>query len=141
LTQLVLTSQNSWGETDLAGLETAGGQVKFDQGSDIQGPVPVVVTGENFSSQARVAAFGDADFPSDQFFQAYANADLFVNSVDWSVGNEELISLTPKENISRVVIPPGKVAMNLIMLGTVILIPLLVLAAGVVVWVQRRRRG
>jgi hypothetical protein len=38
-------------------------------------------------------------------------------------------------------VPPGPYTMNLILLGSVFLLPGLVLLAGVAVYIQRRRRG
>ena len=72
---------------------------------------------------------------------AYANGDLFINSIDWVAGQEDLIDLTPKDTTQRLMLPPDRVTMNLILLGTVIIIPGLALVAGIVVWIQRRRRG
>ena len=146
LIELVLTSDNSWAETDLTALfsqdqGTQTPQIQADEGVDILGPVTIAVTAEDSTSKARVVVFGDADFASDQYFQAYGNGDMFVNSVDWTVVQEALINLTPKEQITRTILPPGRYTMNLILLGAVIILPLLFLAAGIVVWVQRRRRG
>jgi ABC-type uncharacterized transport system involved in gliding motility auxiliary subunit len=88
-----------------------------------------------------VVVFGDADFVTDGNFAAYANSDIFVNSVDWAAGKEELINLTPKNNTQRVMVPPQKMVMNLIFLVVVILMPALGLIGGVIVWTQKRRRG
>jgi ABC-type uncharacterized transport system involved in gliding motility auxiliary subunit len=138
---LVSTSQNSWAETDQEALKSENPQVQPDENVDLLGPVPLSVQGEDFTTQGRVVVFGDADFASDQFVYQYANLDFFVNSVDWSVGNEQLISLTPKNTTQRMVVPPQQVAMNLILLGTVFILPGIALVGGIVVWVQRRRRG
>jgi ABC-type uncharacterized transport system involved in gliding motility auxiliary subunit len=66
---------------------------------------------------------------------------MMINSVDWAAAQEGLISLTPKENIERLIIPPGRYTMNLILLGSVFILPGLILLAGVLVWVQHRQRG
>ena len=85
--------------------------------------------------------FGDADFPSDVNFSAYANGDLFANAVDWAASREDLISLNPKANTQRLLAPPKAVTMNLILFGMVILIPGIALVSGGWVWWQHRRRG
>jgi ABC-type uncharacterized transport system involved in gliding motility auxiliary subunit len=64
--------------------------------------------------------------------------DLFQNSVNWAMEDESLISIRPKEDGA------GKVELSqkggtFIFLVTVILIPLLVAAGGVVIWAVRRR--
>ena len=71
----------------------------------------------------------------------YGNQDIFINSVDWAAEQEQLINLTPKENVQRMLIPPGPYTMNLILLASVFILPGIVLLAGVFVWVGRRRKG
>ncbi len=140
LSELVKTTPNAWGENDITNL-LAGTAPKFDEGTDVKGPVTLAVAAQDFSNQGRVVVFGDADFASDANFQAYANGDLFVNSVDWAAGQQNIINLTPKQTKTRMLLPPQQSAMNLIMLGTVIIIPGLALVAGIGVFFQRRRRG
>ena len=64
-----------------------------------------------------------------------------MNAVDWAAGEEELISLTPKETTQRLLLPPQQTTLNLILLGTVFILPGLTLVAGVFNWLQKRRRG
>ena len=141
-TQLVLTSNQAWAETDLAGLES-GSQISVqpDAGKDLLGPVPLVVVAEHSSGQSRVAVFGDADFATDANFAQYGNGDLLINTIDWASGQENLISLTPKDTVQRVLVPPKRYTMGLIFFGFVFLVPGAVLVSGVVVWFQRRKRG
>ena len=139
--QLVLTNQESWGETDFAALESQNAQVRPDEGQDTLGPVSLAVAAENFNSGGRVVVFGDVEFASDQYYTLYANGDLFVNALDWAAGQEELINLTPKESKQRLLVPPQTITMNLILLGSVFIIPGMVLVAGVFTFIQRRRRG
>ncbi len=147
LIELVLTSDQSWAETDLAALQAIGqGQenapeIQPDEGVDLTGPVSIAVTAEDSSSSARLVVFGDSEFASDTYFTQYGNGDMMVNSVDWAAEQEGLISLTPKDNIERLMIPPGRYTMNLILLGVVFILPGLVLLAGILVWLQRRQRG
>jgi ABC-type uncharacterized transport system involved in gliding motility auxiliary subunit len=141
MTELVLTAQQSWAETDLAGIANSQSQVKFDQGADTPGPIPLAVAAENQQTKARMVAFGDADFVIDANFPAYANGDLFMNAVDWAIGQENLINLTPKKNTQRMIVPPQSTVMNLIFLGTVIFLPAMALVGGIRTFIQRRRRG
>ena len=141
LVQLVFTAQQSWAETDLEGLATGESEVNFNEGQDRPGPVSLAVAAENFSTNGRLVVFGDSDFAADVNFFAYANGDLFVNSVDWAAGQEELINLTPKDTTQRIMVPPQSITMNLILLGTVIVLPGMALLGGILVFIQRRRRG
>jgi len=138
---LVMTAQNSWAETNLAGLNDPNSQIGFDDGVDVPGPVSIAAVAENTSTNTRLVIFGDADFPVNANVGAYGNSDLFVNSIDWAAKQENLINLTPKQNTNRLIVPPQRITMNLILLGSVFILPGLPLLAGVVVWIQRRRRG
>ena len=139
--ELVFTAQQSWAETNLENLSGGQSQIGFDQGKDTPGPISLAVAAENFESKARVVAFGDSDFALDTNFFVYANGDLMVNSIDWAAGQEALINLTPKETKTRMLLPPQSAMMNLILLGTVIVIPGLALVGGIWVWILRRRRA
>jgi ABC-type uncharacterized transport system involved in gliding motility auxiliary subunit len=141
LVELVLTSQQSWAEMSLEGIADGTAQIQYDEGQDTLGPVPLAVAAENLENNARLVVFGDSDFAINANFSAYANGDLFINSVDWAVGQEDLISLTPKNQTQRMLLPPQQTAMNLILLGTVIILPGLALLGGVMVFLRRRRRG
>ena len=141
LVELVMTSAQSWAETTLEGIADGTSNIQFDDGQDIPGPVPLAVAAENLENKARLAVYGDSDFAMDLNFPAYANGDLMINTVDWAVGQENLISLTPKDQTSRMLVPPQQTIMNLIFLGTVIILPSLALLGGIIVFVKRRRRG
>jgi ABC-type uncharacterized transport system involved in gliding motility auxiliary subunit len=137
--QLILTSQQSWAETDTAGI--ADGNINPDQGVDLMGPVSLAAAAENFGSGARIVVFGDAEFASDRYLSAYGNLDMIVNSVDWAAGQENLINLTPKDYTERVLIPPQTYTIGLLFLVSMVVLPGLVIVGGVVAWVARRRRG
>jgi ABC-type uncharacterized transport system involved in gliding motility auxiliary subunit len=141
LVELVLTSDQSWAETDLDALADNQSQVSFDEGVDLLGPVSLAVAADLMTSDGRLVVFGDSDFVSNDNFVAYANVDVFMNSVDWMAGEEELISLTPKETTQRTVIPPQTYVLNLVFLVIVIVLPGLALIAGIAVLIQRQRRG
>jgi ABC-type uncharacterized transport system involved in gliding motility auxiliary subunit len=144
LVRLVETSEQSWAETDLEALQAAAGQnpqIQPDEGVDLIGPVTLAVTGEDAARQARIAVFGDAEFATNAYFGQFGNGDMLVNTVDWAAQQENLINLTPREQTNRLLVPPGRYTQNLILLGSVFVLPGLALLAGIVVFVQRRRRG
>jgi ABC-type uncharacterized transport system involved in gliding motility auxiliary subunit len=139
LTPLIQTNERSWGETDFESLKT-GGQVGFDQG-EAQGPLTLAVAGENPTTKGRVVAFGTSSFALDQIFDAYGNGDMFVNSVDWSAQKENLTNITPKTPTERTFKIPGQFQWIAILLGSVFIIPGLVVLGGVSTWLSRRRKG
>jgi len=139
LTVLISTSQQSWAETDAAKLKN--NQITFDNGTDLPGPVPLAVAAESDTSKARLVIVGNSEFASDANFSFYANGDFIINSIDWAAKQDSLINLTPKTNTQRVLATPQIATMGLIFLGSIVFLPFVIIASGIVVWVQRRRRG
>ena len=140
LTALILTSNQSWGETNLAQLQSTK-EIAFDEATDIAGPLSVAASGENAATKARIVVFGNSIFARDEGFDAYANGDVFVNAVDWAAQETDLINITPKTPVTRTFNPPGQLPFIMILLGSVIVIPGLILVAGVSSWLARRRQG
>ncbi|MEN6394077.1 MAG: GldG family protein [Anaerolineaceae bacterium] len=140
---LINTSTQSWAETDLEALKNQDqeAQIKPDEGVDFMGPVPLAAVAENNTKEQRLVVFGDSDFAKDSFFSQYGNGDLIINAIDWASYQETLINLTPKNTVNRIMLPPKKYTLGLILLGSVFLLPGAFIVAGVVVWFQRRRRG
>jgi gliding motility-associatede transport system auxiliary component len=140
VTPLILTSQQSWGETDLASLQ-ATSQIAFDPATDVAGPLTLAASGQNASTNGRVVVFGSSTFATDKGFDVYANGDIFTNSVDWAAQQSELINITPRTPVSRTFDPPAQLPFLAILLGTVVLLPGLVVVAGISSWLSKRRHG
>jgi len=138
-TQLILTIDQSWGETDMASIQN--NSVKFDQGTDLAGPVPLAVAAEGTNNSGRLVVFGDSDFATNAYYAFYGNSDMIVNSIDWAAKEENLISLTPKNTVDRSLVQPQAYTMGLILLGSMVVLPGIVLVAGIGSWVARRRQG
>jgi hypothetical protein len=66
---------------------------------------------------------------------------MIINSIDWAAKEENLISLTPKTTVDRYLVQPQAYTMGLIFLGSLVVIPGIVLAAGIGSWLARRRQG
>jgi ABC-type uncharacterized transport system involved in gliding motility auxiliary subunit len=137
---ITTVNEGSWAETDLETIMD-GGEVSYNEGVDLLGPVPLVVVAENATNSSRVVVFGDVDFAMNSNFTFLGNGDLFIGAVDWVVGQEELITLTPKTPTQRIMLPPQPYLMNLILLLVVIVMPGAVLVAGIIVWLRKRQRG
>ncbi len=140
---LVQTSlgYRSWGETDFTPLKDPSAALAFDEGTDAAGPVVVAAAIENANGLGRVVVIGNSFFADDQGFDVYGNGDFFVNSVDWAVGQEDTIGLTPKPQIPRTLKLPSANVLLLIQAGLLCLIPGLILGLGVYAWAVRRKRG
>jgi ABC-type uncharacterized transport system involved in gliding motility auxiliary subunit len=139
LTPLAYTSELAWGETDIDSIEQ--NQVRADVGTDVTGSVPLAVAGENSNTSARVLVIGDSDFAGSQGYASYGNSDFILNSIDWAAEQDNMISLTPRESTQRYLNIPDQATMGLILLVSVFLLPGVVVLTGVIVWIQRRRRG
>jgi ABC-type uncharacterized transport system involved in gliding motility auxiliary subunit len=138
-TQLITTIDQSWGETDLTSVQN--NTVKYDQGADLGGPVPLAVVATGNTTNARLVVFGDSDFATNAYYGFYGNSDIIVNSIDWAAKEENLINLTPKTTVNRTLVQPQAYTMGLILLGSLVVLPGIVLAAGIGSWLVRRRQG
>jgi ABC-type uncharacterized transport system involved in gliding motility auxiliary subunit len=138
LTDLGSTGSNSWGDANYSADDP---QLIYDEGVDTPGPLQIGAAGEDSASGARVVVFGDAEFASDSRFYSYANGQMFINSVDWAAGQDQLISLTPYESEQATFNPPSPLGTIALIVFAVCVVPLLIVIAGGAVWVAHRRRG
>ncbi|MBG0783800.1 MAG: GldG family protein [Anaerolineaceae bacterium] len=136
--ELVLTTAQSWGETNIEGLYN--NEAEQDE-ADLSGPVTIAVALENTSTSARVVVVGDSDFATDTFITAYGNLDFAIAMVDWATANENLINLSVGETTTRVLVPPTNATKLGIILGGLVGIPLIIAAAGIAIAIQRKRTG
>ncbi len=160
-TTLVLTSEASFGERDLDRFFTAG---EAEQGEDdAAGPVPVAVAGilrfaadgeggEGISpdpeaggvegagegTEARIVVVGDSDFAGNQLIGEFRNRDLFVNAVNWLLGDVEAISVRPGQvRASRLQLSSQQFLQ--IRYLSLFVLPQAIAIAGVFAWWSRRR--
>lgn len=133
-TDLLKTSEASWGETNLQGNEA-----KFDEGADLKGPVTlgVAATKKVGEKEGRLVVIGDSDFASNNYVRLAGNGDLILNTINWLAQDEDLISIRPKSMTNRsVTMTEGQQKWFFIL--TVLLMPLAVIGAGAYVWWKRR---
>ena len=137
MTELAKTSAGSWAETDLERLYGKS-EAEFGEG-DEQGPIPVAAAATGGAEgNAKVVAFGDAEFANNKYFHYMFNGDLFLNTIGWLAGQEELISIRPRmTRASRVQLTADQ--HRSIFYASVLIIPEILLLFGVGVWWWRRR--
>ena len=139
-TALITSSSVTWGETDFAGLQNQQ-QPTFDAKADFAGPLTLAASAQNSTTNSRVVVFGDSVFMTDKAFDVAGNGDIFTNSVDWAAQQSNLINLTPHTPTTRTFTPPGQLQFIMLLIGSIIVLPGLVVVAGISNWLARRRRG
>jgi ABC-type uncharacterized transport system involved in gliding motility auxiliary subunit len=152
LTEIVFTGADSWAERDLERFFQEG-TAEFGE-DDLGGPVSVAVAGtprlENADEEAaaeesegekpgaRLVVFGDTDFATNELIEAYRNRDLFVNSVNWLMGDVEAISIRPRLSRASRFQLSGDQFLRIRSLSLFVL-PEVIAVIGVFVWWSRRR--
>jgi ABC-type uncharacterized transport system involved in gliding motility auxiliary subunit len=131
---LAKTSAESWGETDRASLQA--GQVKPDP-PDLRGPLPVAAVATK--GKARLVVYGTSNFAANQFLNLQGNRDFFLNTVSWLAEEEDQISIRPKDTRQTPVFLNSQQAQAVFLLPVVVL-PGIVLMAGIVTMVRRRSK-
>jgi len=150
---IVRTGKDSWAERDLDRLLTKG-EAEYNEGPDLKGPVSLAVAGtlqlgapppppaEGEAAPepktARIVVIGDSDFASNQLIREFRNRDLFVNSVNWLLGDVEAISVRPGQpRASRLQLSSAQFLE--IRYLALFVMPELIALFGVIAWWQRRR--
>jgi ABC-type uncharacterized transport system involved in gliding motility auxiliary subunit len=136
-TPLILTTEQSWGETEL----TSDTQPEFDPEKDIAGPLNLAIVGENSVTGGRVVVFGNSLFATNDGFDAFGNGNMFINSVDWAAEQEDLLNITPREQTMRTMKQISNISFIIMILVAVLVLPGMVVFAGVSSWLTRRKRG
>ena len=148
---LVRSSSQSWGETDRGKLEK--GQAVFEENRDLKGPLNLAVlitvlsrnpkpdreSKDNLKGrQGKVAVFGDSDFADNSYFNVSGNGDLFLNTVNYLTEEETLIAIRPSKGAVQPLALTSSQALALFLIP-VVLMPILVIGAGLSVWKSRRK--
>jgi ABC-type uncharacterized transport system involved in gliding motility auxiliary subunit len=138
-TPLVITVDSAWGETDFDSL--TNGDYQYQAASDNAGPILLAAVLENTTTGSQLAVFGDGSFATDTFFDQYGNADLFINTVDWAAGEQDMISLTAKDTTARTLKPIQNFGWIILGLSFICIIPGIIIAGGIISWITRRAKG
>ena len=142
LTHLVQTTPKSIQVTDLK--QVAAGAIAVDPTKNKMGPFDAVVAveGKQQDSKAarktRLVLFGSSNFANNNYARYGSNSDLFLNSVAWVADDENMISIHARDDGASKFEMSQKQGI-VIALVTILALPALVAAAGIAVWVMRRR--
>jgi hypothetical protein len=147
---LLKSSPDAWEETDLRapGSNNAGKRRgPFDAAFVITVPPAVkeiqdgqaVVTRAGPAKELNLAVFGDADFVANTSLSP-ANLDLFLATVNWAIGQEGRIAISPRAPRSYPIrLTEGED--NFMKYFAIVVMPLVVIVTGIVVYFRRKRYG
>jgi len=168
LTVLARTSDNSWGETELTSLvaktptfdpedlsgpvpvavamlkklpEREPGFTEVYSGPGGRAPTQEELQKiklERSQRMAELVVFGDSRFAANDYFKYGGNRDLFLNALNWLIGDERLISIRAKDPEDQTIYVNQRQTKRMAMVVQYLL-PSLVLLLGAWVWVMRRR--
>jgi ABC-type uncharacterized transport system involved in gliding motility auxiliary subunit len=101
---ILLTSEKSWGESELR----PGTSLSFDEGEDLAGPIPIAVASQRQADTSfdfalsgveggRLLVIGNADFITNSRLDAFGNRLLFLSSLNWCMDVGEEVDIAPKD--------------------------------------------
>lgn len=151
-TVIARSSEESWAETDKKA-------VKYDEGQDTRGPIPVMVaiTSEGKSSssstestdatkkldvkppQVRMVVVGNSAYPDNAYAHYFGNMNFFLNTIAWLAEEEDLISIRPSTQAPKTISLTRDQSMT-VLWSSLVFLPAVVLIGGVAVWARRRNK-
>jgi ABC-type uncharacterized transport system involved in gliding motility auxiliary subunit len=137
VTPLLTSSERSFAKEKIP----AGENITIDEGKDQKGPLTIgAAASKNVNGkEARLVVIGDSDFASNALlFRFKRSENLFLNSVDWLVGNEDLISISRAQNVSNHRFEMDGIQSRLFLVFSLAIIPLAFIGSGVYIWWKRR---
>ncbi|HEY8022178.1 MAG TPA: GldG family protein [Thermoanaerobaculia bacterium] len=151
VTQLVSTSAEGWGETDVQHLEKVAKDAR-----DVQGPVPLAVAVSAGTDKPadpdspvpppapspqglRLVVFGDSDFADNQLLQAnVGNTVMLSGALDWLIQRDSLLGIPPKKT-EQVHLALSKGELRSVYLLSLLVLPGMGVILGIWIYFRRRR--
>ncbi|HHP7229623.1 MAG TPA: GldG family protein [Xenococcaceae cyanobacterium] len=136
-TPLAITDENTWAESNLAPEE-----ITFNPEEDAPGPLTLAFALNRESNSnlpaTRMVVFGNGMFATDGWFQQQLNGDIFLNTVNWLIGEQNLpLSIRPQEATNRRInLSPTEA--GLISWMALRIMPLLSFVLAGVIWWRKR---
>ncbi len=134
--KLFSSSANSYATSNLS-----AGEITINPAKDKKGPLDLgaaaTINTADKNNPGRVVVVGSSEWASNGFLKFNGNRDMFLNMVNWLSADEDLISIRPKDPEDQR-LSLNKNQMSMVMWTSVILIPGLIILAGISVWMRRR---
>jgi ABC-type uncharacterized transport system involved in gliding motility auxiliary subunit len=152
--EIIKSSSAAWGETNLTDLLNEANPTATLDSSDNKGPVVMGMTFEtpieskqsdsqspsnkdvDIKQLARVVVFGSSSWLANEGLGAYSNRDLFINSVNWLVGEEG--GYTIRAGSIRASYAPIPQATFILLMLCSFIIPEILLLVGLWIWWNRK---
>lgn len=137
LASLVFTSPRAWLAANVEEVQRGRPPSRDAETEEQRFPLAAAGVYPRAGGEARIVAFGDADFATNQYLRSLYNLDLLVNAIHWALAREDAITVRPKEVTPSQdpLTPQQTLAM---FYGVGLLLPELLLLAAVVAWARRR---
>jgi ABC-type uncharacterized transport system involved in gliding motility auxiliary subunit len=141
---IALSGRDSWAELDVKSLYGKG--AKKDDGEKV-GPLPVAMAVERPGAgaegkpgrTARAVVAGDGESFSNGYVGLLGNSDFFLNAASWLGEQEDRITVRPRSReASRLLLTEAQV--SVVKFLTIDVLPVVLLGAGLAVWLVRRSR-
>jgi ABC-type uncharacterized transport system involved in gliding motility auxiliary subunit len=133
VTPVVNSGATSYGETDRE-------RASFDAATDKRGPLTLMAVATRRITadlRSRVAVIGDSDFATNSFFHFLGNGGLFINTVSYLTGQEDLIGIRPRSRDLPSLSMTNR-QMKATFALTTLAVPALLALVGVSVWWRQR---
>ncbi|MBK8028726.1 MAG: GldG family protein [Chloroflexi bacterium] len=139
--QITLSSEVSYGETDLRTLGDTN-TYSYDPATDLPPQLTTVVWSWDQTTGAKILMVGDSNFVSNgSVLAASGNGVLFTDGIAWLTGMDEQIRFGVQGYSAGVpLIFIDSATLDLISFITLIMMPGVVLVAGLAIWARRVRR-
>lgn len=132
---ILTTSKQSYGETDIPRLMQAGSE---QDKNDIAGPLTLGVAAATADGKPKAVMIGGSSYLDDRNIYTQGNRDFALNSVNWLQGNQDQITIRPRENAAYAIAYLTPLQGKTILWTTVIGFPVVLLAIGAALWWRRR---
>jgi len=119
----------------------AVGKPLFEGDAEKTGPLYVAVAGENkgYSKQSKTIVIGNAYFVSDDGMDMSNTGKKFLlNSINWMQDNKDDIYIPVKRYSTPRLARVTQQTLTILFIGLIIVVPLVIMGAGVFVWLRRR---
>lgn len=133
ITPLLKTSEASWGVTDLSG------SMDKKEG-DLTGPLTIAALAEKTDSSGKIFVIGSVQAIEWQGIldnSSYSNGDFILNAFSYMTDKGDALNIRAKE-ISTQSLTMSEQQFNTSVIFVQYIMPLLVLAIGLLVWLKRR---